>query len=102
VNNLDQSIQSSQAQFIKNYVDLSNNIKAYTDMTKYLEENNSVYHYNDDQDPLTIVKQKTPKDLKSVLNEDVNQLKLYQNTVYISGTIAIATLVIGIILIGQK
>ena len=85
-----------------NYVDISSNIGAYNAMTFDLSNNNNKYHYTDTQDPNIIRGYNSPKDLSYVINNDVNELKLYQNSIYITGVIACTTLLITAILISKK
>ena len=98
VNNLVNSIKQTKADLTKNFLDISANISEYEDKTLYLEKHNSVYNYYDSPDPQTLLMKTEPKDIKYVMNQDINQIKLYQNTIYISGVIAVATLFIGLII----
>jgi hypothetical protein len=84
------------------YIDISNNISSYTDTATILNANNDIYHYSDKQDPNTIIGYNAPKDIKSAINNDINELKLYQNSIYITGLIACATLLISAIFISKK
>jgi len=99
--NLVQSIQSNKATMDNNYIDISNNIGAYNTTVTELS-NNNVYHYNDTQDPNTIIGYNAPKDIKTAINNDINELELYQNSIYITGIIACATLLISAIFISKK
>jgi hypothetical protein len=101
-NNLLQSIQSNNEKKSKNYLDISNNIGAYNTTANILSTNNEIYHYTDNQDPNTIFGYNAPKDIKSAINNDINELKLYQNSIYITGVIACATLLIAAIFISKK
>jgi hypothetical protein len=101
-NNLLQSIQSNNEKKSKNYLDISNNIGAYNTTANILSTNNEIYHYTDNQDPNTIIGYNSPKDIKSAINNDINELKLYQNSIYITGVIACATLLIAAIFISKK
>lgn len=96
VNDLETSIEKTKKDFQQNYKDINNTIGLYTNTTNYLEKNNDIYHYNDNQDPNTLLLMNKPKGIKYVMNEDIKQIKLYQNTIYISGVIACATLLIAI------
>ena len=79
--------------------DLSNNITGYVSKTDYLQMNNSKYHYNDQQDPNVIMRPEESKDIKTAIQHDINEMKLYQNSIYISSIIAGATILIAAIII---
>jgi pyruvate/oxaloacetate carboxyltransferase len=100
--NLAQSIQTNNSNISKNYIDISNNIGAYNTTANYLSANNNIYHYSDQQDPNTIIGYNAPKDIKTAINNDINELKLYQNSICITGVIACATLLLTAILISKK
>jgi hypothetical protein len=99
---LGQNIQANQTKQYQNYIDISNNIGSYDDTVDILERNNIKYHYNDEQDPNTIIGYNEPKDISYAINNDINELKLYQNSIYITGVIACATLLISAIMISKK
>lgn len=101
-NNLAQMIQSNEKKQYQNYLDISNNITSYTNTATILSDNNNAYHYNDKQDPNSLINNTEIKDIKSAINNDINELKLYQNSIYITGIIACATLLITAILISKK
>jgi hypothetical protein len=92
-------INSKKAAILQNYVDISNNIGTYMDTAYYLSSNDNVYHYTDIMDPNVIITQKNPADIKMKVNSDINEIKLYQNSVYITSAIACATLIIAAIMI---
>lgn len=100
--NLAQLIQTNNSNINQNYVDISNNIGAYNTTAGILTANNNIYHYSDQQDPNTIIGYNAPKDIKSAINNDINELKLYQNSIYITGIIACATLLLAAILVSKK
>jgi hypothetical protein len=100
--NLVQSLEKNNLNISNNYIDISNNISAYNTTANILTANNNVYHYSDQQDPNTIIGYNAPKDIKTAINNDINELKLYQNSVYITGVIACATLLLAAILISKK
>jgi hypothetical protein len=87
---------------IKNNQEISSNIQSYNNTIDNLKSKNNIYHYNDTLDSHTIVGYNTPKDIKSAINNDVNELRLYQNSIYITGIIACSTLLISAILISKK
>jgi hypothetical protein len=100
--NLVQLIATNNSNISNNYIDISNNISAYNTTAGILTANNNVYHYSDQQDPNTIIGYNAPKDIKTAINNDINELKLYQNSIYITGVIACATLLLAAILISKK
>jgi hypothetical protein len=100
--NLAQIIQTNNSKISQNYIDISNNIGAYNTTAGILTKNNNIYHYSDQQDPNTIIGYNAPKDIKTAINNDINELKLYQNSIYITGVIACATLLLAAILVSKK
>lgn len=100
--NLVQSIKTNNSNISKNYIDISNNIGAYNTTAGILTANNNIYHYSDQQDPNTIIGYNAPKDITTAINNDINELKLYQNSIYITGVIACATLLLAAILVSKK
>lgn len=100
--NLIQSLQTNNLNISNNYIDISNNIGSYNTTSGILTANNNLYHYSDQQDPNTIIGYNAPKDIKTAINNDINELKLYQNSVYITGVIACATLLLAAILVSKK
>lgn len=101
-NNLVQTINTNNSKIRQTYLDISNNISSYTDTATILNANNDIYHYSDKQDPNIIIGYNAPKDIKDAINNDINELKLYQNSIYITGVIACATLLITAIFISKK
>lgn len=93
---------SNYAAFSANYLDISNNFGYYNSTVSDLSNNNAIYHYNDTQDPNTIFQNNKPKDIKAAINNDINEIQLYQNTIYITGIIACTTLLIVSMLISKK
>jgi hypothetical protein len=100
--NLAQTIQNNNTKISQNYIDISNNVGSYNTTAGILSSNNNIYHYTDQQDPNTIIGYNAPKDIKSAINNDINELKLYQNSIYITGVIACATLLLAAILVSKK
>ena len=100
--NLVQSIKTNNSNISNNYIDISNNIGAYNTTAGILTANNNIYHYSDQQDPNTIIGYNAPKDITTAINNDINELKLYQNSIYITGVIACATLLLAAILVSKK
>jgi len=99
INSLEQSNNEKELQILKNYIDISNNIQTYLTTQQQLHNNNSKYHYDDVLDPNTIINGKDTTDIRTVLQDDINTLSLYQNAIYISSSIACATLLIAAIII---
>lgn len=105
INNLDttiQKVETGKTQLYQNYLDISNNIDKYSITTNYLSNNNNIYHYNDEEDPNTLFNYNKPKDIHTAINDDIAELQLYQNSIYITGIIACGTLLISAILISKK
>jgi hypothetical protein len=89
--------------FISQYTDISNNIVNYKNNQAQLASNNQKYHYDDKPDSIDLLNMHPKgKDIYMVVNSDINQLKLYQNSIYVTGVIACATLLIAAIFIGRK
>ena len=90
-------------QFSDQYKDISNNLLQYKQNQVELSSNNKKYHYDDTPDHISLLnKQPKGKDIYMVVNSDINELKLYQNTIYVTGVIACATLLIAAIFVGRK
>lgn len=83
------------------YMDLSENIGTYIDKTNYLVANNDKYHFVGRDDPNVILHPEESKDIQTALQNDVIEMKLYQNSMYITSAIACATLLIGAIIISK-
>lgn len=84
---------------LQKYDNISNNIQTYNETRTKLSQNNSKYHYDDVLEPTAILKKYDEDNIRTVLQKDLNQLNLYQNSVYITSAIACATLAIAIIII---
>lgn len=100
------TIQQMQTDLNKTNVELQNNYKTLTtDVNKnkidrlYLQKNNSKYHYNDVQDPNVILRPEESKDIKVAIQQDIQHMKLYQNSIYMVSAIAGATLLIATIIL---
>lgn len=92
------SIQN-QTNLLSNFNDISNNIQEYNDTVKLLSKNNNIYHYDDNLSSNVLLKIDEPNNIQTVLQKDINQLNLYQNSIYITSSIACATLLITAIMI---
>jgi hypothetical protein len=67
-----------------------------------LHSNNDKYHYDDIQDPNILIHPEESKDIKTGLMNDVNEMKLYQNSIYISTAIAGATFLIAALILSKN
>jgi len=101
-NTLNSTVKGDEKNIIIKNKIIKDKISGYTTFVDDLKSKESVYHYDDKLDSQTIVGYNAPKDIKSAINNDVNELKLYQNSIYITGIIACATLLISAILISKK
>ena len=99
IKTIQSDFSKTQSILLNNMKDLSNNITGYVSKTDYLQMNNSKYHYNDQQDPNVIMRPEESKDIKTAIQHDINEMKLYQNSIYISSIIAGATILIAAIII---
>lgn len=102
IQNIQNDLIQTQDILLNTYTDLSNNIDIYNSKTKFLQKNNDKYHYNDLQDPNVILKPEESMDIKTAIIHDVNALKLYQNSMYITTAIAAATFLIAAIILTKK
>ena len=96
---LDNAITNER--MILNYMDLSQNVGALEDNMSHLINNNDKYHYVGPDDPNVILRPEESKDIQTALQNDVIEMKLYQNSMYITTAIACATLLIGAIIISK-
>lgn len=99
INLIQTEIDRNKKNVLINYSDISETIDNYTDGVKYLSIHNNKYHYNDQLDPNTILSRESKSDIKTKVNTDINDIKLYQNSIYITSAIACATLLITAIII---
>jgi hypothetical protein len=88
-------------ELLTKYVDLSNNVVGLLDKREYLLKNNEKYHYWGKDDPNVILRPEESKDIRMALQNDINDMKLYQNSIYISTAIACATFLIAAIIISK-
>jgi hypothetical protein len=101
IQNLQQENGELGHKVISKYGDLSNNIGIILDKRDYLIQNNEKYHYWGKDDPNVILRPEESKDIRMALQNDVNEMKIYQNSIYISTAIACATLLIAAIIISK-
>lgn len=96
-------------QLLDQYDDLSQNIALTKDKMDFLIDNNAKYRYTDNDydkdkykdDPNVILRPEESNDIRWALQKDVTDLKIYQNSIYISTAIASATLLIAAIIISK-
>lgn len=89
------------SQMITKYEDLSNNVVGVLDKREFLLKNNEKYHYWGKDDPNVILRPEESKDIRTALQNDINEMKIYQNSIYISTAIACATFLIAAIIISK-
>lgn len=99
---LETSIQKKTDDQYKSYSDITKGVGSYVGSANGLIDKNELYHYNDIQDHNELLKRTKAKDIRTTLNEDINTISLYQNTVYISGLITCSTLIIVLLLMSKK
>jgi hypothetical protein len=92
---------NTNKQKINQYMDLSQNVGATIDKMGYLYNNNAKYQYWGRDDPNVIINPEESQDIRMALQKDVTELRLYQNSIYITTAIACATLLIGAIVISK-
>lgn len=102
IRNITNDYITSQNELLKNYTDLSNNIHTHLSDINFIKKNNDRYNYLEMRDPNVILYPETSKDIHTAILDDVNQIKLYQNSIYISTSIAIATILIATIILTKK
>ena len=102
IRNITNDYITSQNELLKNYTDLSNNIQTHLSDIDFIENKNDRYNYYEMRDPNVILYPETSKDIHTAILDDVNQIKLYQNSIYISTSIAIATILIATIILTKK
>lgn len=83
----------------KNYKTLTTDVNKNKAERVYLHKNNSKYHYDDHQDPNVIIRPEESKDIKVAIQHDIQDMKLYQNSIYMVSIIAGATLLIATIIL---
>ena len=102
IRNITNDYITSKNELLKNYTDLSNNIQTHLSDIDFIENKNDRYNYYEMRDPNVILYPETSKDIHTAILDDVNQIKLYQNSIYISTSIAIATILIATIILTKK
>jgi hypothetical protein len=94
-------ISDKQSQLLQNYTDLSNNVQQNIGQRNYLSENNTKYHYTDQQDPNVIINPEESKDIHVAVKQDIDQMKYYQDAIFTAGLIAGATCLIAVITLSR-
>ena len=102
IQKMQQDLNTTSSQLQKNYSILTTDVNKNISGRQYLQKNNSKYHYNDVQDPNVILRPEESKDIKVAIQQDIQQMKLYQNSIYMVSTIAGATLLIATIILVKK
>jgi hypothetical protein len=102
IQQMQKDLNQTSAQLQRNYSLLTTGVNTNISNRQYLQKNNSKYHYNDIQDPNVILRPQESKDIKVAIQQDIQQMKLYQNSIYMVSAIAGATLIIATIILVKK
>ena len=102
IQQMQKDLNQTSAQLQRNYSLLTTGVKTNISNRQYLQKNNSKYHYNDIHDPNVILRPQESKDIKVAIQQDIQQMKLYQNSIYMVSAIAGATLIIATIILVKK
>ena len=102
IQQMQKDLNQTSAQLQRNYSLLTTGVNKNISNRQYLQKNNSKYHYNDIQDPNVILRPQESKDIKVAIQHDIQQMKLYQNSIYMVSAIAGATLIIATIILVKK
>lgn len=102
IQQMQKDLNQTSAQLQRNYSLLTTGVNKNISNRQYLQKNNSKYHYNDIQDPNVILRPQESKDIKVAIQQDIQQMKLYQNSIYMVSAIAGATLIIATIILVKK
>ena len=102
IQKMQKDLNQTSAQLQRNYSLLTTGVNTNISNRQYLQKNNSKYHYNDIQDPNVILRPQESKDIKVAIQQDIQQMKLYQNSIYMVSAIAGATLLIATIILVKK
>jgi hypothetical protein len=101
-----QSIQSNISQtqntLLTQYTGLTKNVKDYSVAKDNLHKNKEKYHYDDKQDPHVIVFPQDSKDIHTAVQNDINELKYYQYSIYMSSILAGATFFVAVLMLSRK
>ena len=102
IKDLEQTTKYQSSQFIPNYMDISQNISEYNKKVKFLHDNNDTYHYDDEENPNVLIRHAEPKDIRDAIEHDINDINIYQNSIYITSAIACATFLIAALMISKN
>jgi hypothetical protein len=102
IQNLQKNNSLLTQKLLTKYTDLSNNVPTVFDKRAYLLDNNEKYNYWGKDDPNVILRPEESRDIRTALQHDVTEMKLYQNSIYISTAIACSTLLIAAIIISKS
>ena len=102
IQQMQKDLNQTSAQLQRNYSLITTGVNKNISNRQYLQKNNSKYHYNDIQDPNVILRPQESKDIKVAIQQDIQQMKLYQNSIYMVSAIAGATLIIATIILVKK
>jgi hypothetical protein len=102
IQKMQQDLNTTSSQLQQNYSALTTDVNKNISSRQYLHQNNSKYHYDDVQDPNVILRPEESKDIKVAIQQDIQQMKLYQNSIYMVSVIAGATLLIATIILVKK
>ena len=98
-------LQTNAMKVGSNYIDIGNNIIRYNTLHKKLSNNNKKYEFNEYDINTDIYKtnilQKTPS-IVDAANDDINEMIMQQNNMYILGTVASAALIVTAILLSSS
>jgi len=92
--------ENTSKQIINQFIDLSHNVGATIDKMGYLYHNKK-YQYWGKEDPNVLIHPEESQDIQTALQKDVTDMRLYQNSIYVTTAIACATLLIGAIIISK-
>jgi hypothetical protein len=99
IQKMQSDLNKTSSQLQQNYSVLTTDVNKNQANRQYLHQHNSTYHYDDIQDPNVILRPEESKDIKVAIQQDVQQMKLYQNSIYMVSAIAGATLLIATIIL---
>ena len=102
IQKMQKDLNQTSVKLQQNYSLLTTDVNKNISSRQYLQKNNSKYHYNDIQDPNVILRPQESKDIKVAIQQDIQQMKLYQNSIYMVSAIAGATLLIATIILVKK
>jgi len=102
IQQMQSDLNKTHIQLQQNYSVLTRDVNINQANRQYLHNHNETYHYDDTQDPNVILRPEESKDIKVAIQQDIQQMKLYQNSIYMTSVIAGATLLIATIILVKK